>query len=60
LEEVELTCNRVIWMDRGQIVMQGDDVISIVDKYIDASGGIPVERDPVSRRRLHRAIGGES
>ena len=54
LEEVELTCNRVIWMDRGKIVMQGDDVISIVDKYIDASGGIPVERDPVTRRRLHR------
>jgi teichoic acid transport system ATP-binding protein len=60
LEEVELTCNRVIWMDRGQIVMQGDDVIGIVDKYIDASGGIPVERDPVTRRRLHRAVGGES
>ena len=60
LEEVELTCNRVIWMDRGKIVMQGDDVIGIVDKYIDASGGIPVERDPLTRRRLHRAIGGES
>ena len=60
LEEVELTCNRVIWMERGQIVMQGDDVIDIVDKYIDASGGIAVERDPVTRRRLHRAIGGES
>jgi teichoic acid transport system ATP-binding protein len=60
LEEVELTCNRVIWMDRGQIVMQGDDVIGIVEKYIDASGGIPVERDPATRRRLHRAIGGES
>jgi teichoic acid transport system ATP-binding protein len=60
LEEVELTCNRVIWMDRGQIVMQGDDVIGIIDKYIDASGGIPVERDPVTRRRLHRAVGGES
>ena len=60
LEEVELTCNRVIWMDRGKIVTQGDDVIGIVDKYIDASGGIPVERDPVTRRRLHRAIGGES
>jgi teichoic acid transport system ATP-binding protein len=60
LEEVELTCNRVIWMDRGKIVMQGDDVIGIVDKYIEASGGIPVERDPTTRRRLHRAIGGES
>ena len=60
LEEVELTCNRVIWMDRGKIVMHGDDVIGIVDKYIDVSGGIPVERDPVTRRRLHRPVGGES
>jgi teichoic acid transport system ATP-binding protein len=60
LEEVEMTCNRVIWMDRGKIVMEGDDVIGIVDKYIDASGGIPVERDPVTRRRLHSRIGAES
>jgi teichoic acid transport system ATP-binding protein len=60
LEEVELTCNRVIWMDRGKIVMQGDDVIGIVDKYIEASGGIPIERDPVTRRRLHPRIGAES
>jgi teichoic acid transport system ATP-binding protein len=60
LEEIELTCNRVIWMDNGQIVMQGEDVISIVDKYIDASGGIPVERDPVTRRRLKPIVGGES
>jgi teichoic acid transport system ATP-binding protein len=60
LEEVELTCNRVIWMDRGKIVMQGDDVIGIVDTYIEASGGIPIERDPVTRRRLHPRIGAES
>ena len=46
LEEVELTCNRVIWMDRGKIVMQGDDVIGIIDKYIDASGGIPSRARP--------------
>ena len=52
LEEIELTCNRVIWMERGQLVRQGEDVISIVDEYIAASGGAPVQRDPVTRRRL--------
>ena len=48
LEEVELTCNRVIWMERGQIVTQGEDVIGIIDRYIEASGGTPVERDPAT------------
>jgi teichoic acid transport system ATP-binding protein len=55
LEEVEMTCNRVIWMERGQIVKQGDDVISIIDEYIDASGGAPVARDPVTRARIKTA-----
>lgn len=57
LEEVELTCNRVIWMERGQIIMQGEDVIGIIDKYIDASGGTPVERDPVTGQRISVKIG---
>ncbi len=35
LEEVEETCNRVIWLDGGKIVEQGDDVIGIIDRYID-------------------------
>jgi teichoic acid transport system ATP-binding protein len=52
LEEVELTCNRVIWMERGQIVTQGDDVVGIIDQYIEASGGAPVLRDPETRERL--------
>jgi len=52
LEEVELTCNRIIWMERGQIVTQGEDVVGIIDKYIEASGGAPVLRDPVTRARL--------
>ena len=52
LEEVELTCNKVIWMERGQIVKLGDDVISIIDEYIAASGGAPVLRDPVTRARV--------
>jgi teichoic acid transport system ATP-binding protein len=52
LEEVELTCNRVIWMERGQIVKEGEDVIGIIDEYIAASGGAPILRDPVTRRRV--------
>jgi teichoic acid transport system ATP-binding protein len=55
LEEIELTCNRVIWMERGQIVKQGEDVISLVDEYIAASGGAQVLRDPVTRRRIKDA-----
>ena len=55
LEEVEMTCNRVIWMERGKIVKQGDDVISIIDEYIAASGGAPVARDPVTRARIKTA-----
>src|ERR1019366_7970690 len=31
LEEVEQTCNRVIWMERGKIITQGEDVIGIID-----------------------------
>jgi len=56
LEEVELTCNRVIWMERGQIVTQGEDVTGIIDRYIEASGGAPVERDPVTGRRIHSRV----
>jgi len=52
LEEVELTCNRVIWMERGRIVTQGEDVVGIIDQYIEASGGAPVLRDPETRQRL--------
>jgi len=52
LEEVEQTCNRVIWMERGQMVMQGEDVVGIIDQYIEASGGTPVPRDPITRERL--------
>ena len=52
LEEVELTCNRVIWMERGQMVMEGEDVIGIIDQYIAASGGNPVLRDPTTGQRL--------
>jgi teichoic acid transport system ATP-binding protein len=52
LEEVEDTCNRVIWLDAGRIIEQGEDVIGIIDRYIDASGGEKVHRDPVTRKRI--------
>jgi teichoic acid transport system ATP-binding protein len=52
LEEVEQTCNRVIWMERGQMVMEGTDVTGIIDQYIEASGGTPVVRDPETGERL--------
>jgi hypothetical protein len=43
-------------MERGQIVTQGEDVTGIIDRYIAASGGAPVERDQVSGRRMHSRI----
>lgn len=52
LEEVEQTCNRVIWMERGRIVTQGTDVTGIIDRYIAASGGKQVARDPETRQRI--------
>ncbi len=52
LDEVEETCNRVIWLERGKIVTQGEDVVGIIDRYIEASGGRPVERDPVTHERI--------
>ena len=44
LLHVEETCNRVIWLEKGQIVQAGEDVASIVDAYLAASGGQPIER----------------
>ena len=52
LEEVEDTCNRVIWLDAGTIVEQGEDVIGIIDRYIEASGGEKIARDPVTGKRI--------
>jgi len=46
LREIEETCNRVIWLEKGQIVMAGDDVPGIIDAYLVASGGQPLARDP--------------
>jgi teichoic acid transport system ATP-binding protein len=52
LEEVEDTCNRVIWLDSGKIIEQGDDVIGIIDRYVEASGGEKIARDPATRKRI--------
>ena len=52
MAQIEETCNRVIWLEKGKIVQAGDDVPGIIDSYIEASGGRPVERDPVTRERV--------
>jgi teichoic acid transport system ATP-binding protein len=48
LAEIEASCNRVIWLEKGQIIMQGEDVPRIVDAYLEATGGVPRKRDKVS------------
>ena len=45
LAEIEASCNRVIWMEKGKIVRQGYDVPAIVDEYLVATGGEPRKRD---------------
>jgi teichoic acid transport system ATP-binding protein len=39
LQEIEETCNRVIWLEKGKIIMDGDDVPGIIDAYVEATGG---------------------
>jgi teichoic acid transport system ATP-binding protein len=39
LSEIYETCNRVIWLEKGQIVKAGNDVPGILDDYLEASGG---------------------
>jgi teichoic acid transport system ATP-binding protein len=46
LNEIEETCNRVIWLEKGQIVQAGDDVLGIIDAYLEAVGGEPRIREP--------------
>ena len=45
LAEIEASCNRVIWLEKGQIMRQGYDVPAIVDAYLEATGGEPRKRD---------------
>lgn len=46
LGEIEATCNRVIWLEKGEIVRAGEDVPAIVDAYLEATGGEPRVREP--------------
>ena len=49
LAEIEENCNRVIWLEKGEIVQAGDDVPGIIDAYLLASGGEPRVREPLPR-----------
>jgi teichoic acid transport system ATP-binding protein len=46
MAQIEETCNRVIWLEKGKIVQAGDDVPAIVDAYLAATGGEPLVREP--------------
>src|SRR5258708_8237025 len=46
LRHIEETCNRVIWLERGQIVRAGDDVPGIIDPYIPPSRAQPLAPHP--------------
>ncbi len=45
MAQIEETCNRVIWLEKGQIVRAGDDVPTIIDAYLAATGGEPLVRE---------------
>ena len=45
MAQIEETCNRVIWLEKGQIVRAGDDVPAIIDAYLAATGGEPLVRE---------------
>jgi teichoic acid transport system ATP-binding protein len=45
LSEIHETCNRVIWLEKGQIVRAGSDVPGILDAYLAASGSTPRFRE---------------
>jgi teichoic acid transport system ATP-binding protein len=45
LSEIYETCNRIIWLEKGQIVKAGSDVPGILDDYLVASGRDPRFRD---------------
>jgi teichoic acid transport system ATP-binding protein len=49
LSEINETCNRVIWLEKGKIVKAGDDVPGILDDYLVASGGQPRFREAAAQ-----------
>ena len=54
LAEIEASCNRVIWLEKGQIMRQGYDVPAIIDAYLEATGGEPRKRDKPAAQRAQR------
>jgi len=48
MAQIEETCNRVIWLEKGKIVQAGDDVPAIIDAYLAATGGEPLVREPAA------------
>jgi len=46
LNEIEQTCNKVIWLEKGRIVQAGENVTEIIDAYLAATGGEPRVREP--------------
>ena len=45
LGEIEQSCNRVIWMEAGQILRDSDDVEGVIDEYLAATGGEARQRE---------------
>jgi teichoic acid transport system ATP-binding protein len=45
LGEIEENCNRVIWMERGEIIRDSEDVPGVIDEYLAATGGEPRDRE---------------
>jgi teichoic acid transport system ATP-binding protein len=56
LAEIEETCNRVIWLEKGRIVRAGEDVNGIIDAYLEASGGEPRVREPAADPPREQAV----
>jgi teichoic acid transport system ATP-binding protein len=45
LGEIEQSCNRVIWMEKGLILRDSSDVPGVIDEYLEATGGEPRQRE---------------
>ncbi|MGD0553379.1 MAG: ABC transporter ATP-binding protein [Streptosporangiaceae bacterium] len=45
LGEIEQSCTRVIWMEKGLILRDSTDVPGVIDEYLEATGGEPRQRE---------------
>jgi teichoic acid transport system ATP-binding protein len=57
LNEIYDTCNRVIWLEKGQIVRAGSDVPGILDAYLEASGSEPQYRELQETAKASQSAG---